>query len=104
MALLVRVDGTMQIFEYAQPAELYVTNCFRGRRHNMSYQRFETAAKAIRYVVEELSPSRLAGTVMEVNERRHHHKEICALYESDAYPLRRRARKVNDATQPQLPV
>lgn len=79
----------MEEFEFTDPAELYVANGYRGRRHNMSYRRFISAADAIRYVMEELSPSRLVGTILEVNERRHHHLEIRALYESGAYPLSR---------------
>jgi hypothetical protein len=55
----------------------------------MTYRRFVSAAEAIRFVMEELSSSRLAGTILEVNERRHHHLQIRELYESDAYPFAR---------------
>lgn len=79
----------MEVFQFADPAELYVANGYKGRRFNMSYRRFVSAAEAIRYVMEELSPSRIVGTVLEVNEQRHQHREIRALYESDAYPFMR---------------
>jgi len=68
----------------------------------MTYRKFETAAKAIRYSIEELPCASLPGTILEANEERYHHREIRKLYESSAYPLRRRTREVSDATQAQL--
>ncbi|MCB1463734.1 MAG: hypothetical protein KDJ90_15220 [Nitratireductor sp.] len=92
-----RADSTMETFRYADPAEVYVANGIKGRRNNMAYRRFETAAKAIRFIVEDLPSSRRVGTVMEVNERRHYHQEIRALYDSEAFPLPKQGDDVEDA-------
>lgn len=86
----------MNAFRYGDPAEVYVANGIKGRRNNMAYRRFETAAKAIRFIVEDLPTSRRVGTVMEVNERRHYHQEIRALYDAEEFPLPRQD-KMDDA-------
>lgn len=92
----------MNDFNYSGPAELYIANRRRIGRNSMSYRKFETAAKAIRYSIEELPCANLPGTILEANEQRYHHKEIRKLYDSRAYPLQRRTREVSDATQAQL--
>ncbi len=79
----------MNAFRYTDPAEVYVANGIKGVRNNMAYRRFETAAKAIRFIVEDLPSKRQVGTVMEVNQRRHYHQEIRALYDAEAFPLPR---------------
>jgi len=45
----------------------------------------------VRYAIEELPPDLLIGAYMEVDERRFDGNGIRELYESEAYPLRRRA-------------
>lgn len=92
----------MDDFDYSGPAELYTVNGRRGRRHSMTFRKFETAAKAIRYSIEELPGASLPGTILEVNEERYHHNEIRKLYDRSGYPLRRRTREASDATQAQL--
>ena len=76
----------MSVFDYTAPAELFAAQGRTGLR----YRRFPRAAEAIRYAVEKLPPNLLPGTRLEV--RRHHYdsKEICSLYESDAFPLARK--------------
>jgi hypothetical protein len=56
----------------------------------MRYTRFKSAAKAIKYAVEELPPELLIGSTLEVNEERFDGFGIRALYDSARYPLRRR--------------
>ena len=56
-----------------------------------SYKRFDTAAEAIRFTVEEMPPPALLGAYLEVDEARFRLHEIHYLYESAAYPLERRA-------------
>ena len=87
----------MQAIQYSSPAEIYVPNGLKGRRNNMAYRRFATAAEAIRFIMEDLSKTRQVGSVMEVNERRHYHNEIRALYEDDAFPLERQDKAETDA-------
>jgi len=94
----------MDHFNYSGSAELYIAKRRRAGRNSMIYRKFETAAKAIRYSMEELPGANLPGTILEVNEERYHHREIRKLYESSAYPLRRRTREASDATQTQLQI
>lgn len=86
-------------FDYSGPAELYIAKKQRAGRSSMSYRRFDTAASAIRFSMEELPAASLAGTVLEVDEGRYHHKDIRSLYESSAYPFHRRIRKEEDGAQ-----
>ncbi|MDP2618659.1 MAG: hypothetical protein Q8P46_00540 [Hyphomicrobiales bacterium] len=92
----------MNDFNYSGPAELYIANRRRAGRNSMTYRKFETAAKAIRYLIEELPNTSLPGTILEVDEERYRHKEIRKLYNSSAYPLPRQTTEVSDATQAQL--
>ncbi|MGI9382587.1 MAG: hypothetical protein ACR2PO_05495 [Methyloligellaceae bacterium] len=85
-------------FNYSSPAELYILDGRRARRSSMTYRKFETAAKAIRYSIEVLPGSSLPGTILEVDEERFQHMEIRELYDSGAYPLRRQTGETSDAT------
>ncbi len=73
-------------FDYNAPAELYPG---RNRKSSkkVSYRRFETAADAIRFAVEELPELLLLGACIEIDEQRLNYKDIQALYESEQYPL-----------------
>jgi hypothetical protein len=55
----------------------------------VKYRRFDKAADAIRFAVEELPEPQLLGAYIEVENGRLGHKDIRALYESEAYPLKR---------------
>lgn len=88
----------MDSFDFSTPAELYTTGKRRIGQNSMTYRRFETAAEAIRFTIEELSAARQNGAVLEVNEDRFRHTEIRKFYDSSSYPLRRRAGKGEDAT------
>jgi hypothetical protein len=78
----------MDTFDYAAPAELFPS---RNRRvaSKVKYRRFDKAADAIRFAVEELPEPQLLGAYIEVENGRLGHKDIRALYESEAYPLKR---------------
>jgi len=80
---------TMAGFDFGAAAELYPTRG-RGVSSIVTYLRFETAAEAIRYAIEELAPALLAGTILEIEERRYHKGQIQALYDSKEFPLTRR--------------
>ena len=90
---------TLTPFDYAGPAELYIARKQRAGRSTMTYRRFDTAASAIRFSMEELPDASLAGTVLEVEDGRYHHKDIRKLYESSAYPLHRQIKGAKDAAQ-----
>jgi hypothetical protein len=76
----------MKPFDFNAPAELFPS---RNRKiaNKVRYRRFDTAADAIRFAVEELPEPLLLGAYIEINEARLGHKDIKALYESDSYPL-----------------
>jgi hypothetical protein len=89
-------------FDYAAPAELFPSRGRKGRGP-VTYKRFDTAAEAIRFAVEEMRPPALLGAYLEVDEARFGLHEIHHLYESGAYPLKRRgatlasAEEINEA-------
>ena len=78
----------MDTFDYAAPAELFPS---RNRRvaSKVKYRRFDKAAEAIRFAVEELPAPLLLGAYIEIEERRIGHQDIRALYESKGYPLKK---------------
>lgn len=79
----------MPSFDFGEPAELFPSKGKGFRRGMVSYRRFQSAALAIRYAIEELEPDKLAGAVLEVNEDRYDDVAIRNLYASDGYPLPR---------------
>lgn len=83
-----RAEG-VEGFDYSAPAELFPSRSKKGRSR-ITYQRFETAAEAIRFAVEDVPPPALLGAYLEVEEARYGLPEIQYLYERAAYPLKRR--------------
>ncbi len=77
-------------FDYNAPAELYPSRIKKGRGR-ITYKRFNTAAEALRCAIEEIPSAVLLGAYLEVNEARFSDQEIRALYDADAYPLKRAA-------------
>ena len=53
------------------------------------YRRFATAAEAIRFAVEEMPALRTLGACMQVGDEHFDRDDICRLYESSEYQLRR---------------
>jgi len=82
----------MSTFDYACSAELFPTRGRKARRAPMGYKRFDRAAEAIRFAIEQLPPEALLGAHLEVNEQRFDSSGIRQLYESPDYPLPRRAK------------
>ena len=79
----------MGAFDYNAEAELFPTRSRASRRRPMGYKRFDHAADAIRYAIEDLPAEHLAGAYLEVNEERFDGQEIRRLYEAEGYPLAR---------------
>jgi len=75
-------------FDYNAPAELFPTPS-KTRTGNLRYKRFDTAAEALRFAVEEIAAPALMGAYLEVDEERFGTQEIRYLYENAAYPLTR---------------
>jgi hypothetical protein len=77
-------------FDYNAPAELFPSRSKKGRGH-VTYRRFDTAAEALRFAVEEMPAAALLGAYLEVDEARYGVQEIRFLYDTAAYPLARPA-------------
>src|SRR5258708_27123386 len=75
-------------FNYSAPAELFPSRIKKSRTKTR-YMRFDTAAEAVRFAVEDIAPPALLGAYLEVDETRFGIQEIHALYRSAAFPLKR---------------
>ena len=80
----------MVLFDYNAAAELFPVRGRRSKSQSCGYWRFDRAAEAIRFAIEQLSPKLLAGAYLEVNEIRFDSRGIRGLYNQDEYPLPRR--------------
>jgi len=78
-------------FDYAAPAELFPT---RNKRltTQLRYRRFDIAAEAVRFAVEDIPAPALFGAYLEVDEERFGVEEIHRLYDNEAFPLQRAVR------------
>ena len=87
----------MAAFDYTAVAELFPN---RGMRSQLvGYRRFNRAADAIRFAIEELPPRALVGAWLEVSEERFDAAGIRRLYDCPAYPLDRRNPAMADREQ-----
>jgi hypothetical protein len=74
-------------FDYNAPAELFLAKRTKNGRKN--YQRFTTAAEAIRYAVEDLRTPKALGAWLQVGDERFNSSEIQNLYDAVEFPLRK---------------
>jgi len=84
-------------FDYTAVAELFPTSALSRRSMQRSgfSRRFDTAAEAIRYAMEDLEPTLLEGSFLEVGESLFNGVGIQNLYARDTYPLERRAQSAH---------
>ena len=79
----------MTAFNYNSLAELYPARSWKGNAGRITYKRFEMAAEAVRFAIEQLPAQALLGTYLEVDEERFDSRQIRRLYDSKDYPLPR---------------
>ena len=72
-------------------AELFPAKARRPRREPVGYGRFARAADAIRFAIEKFPPALFSEACLEVDEKIFDCAGIRRLYESNEYPLARRA-------------
>jgi hypothetical protein len=74
-------------FDYDAPAGVF-TRPVSGRRGAAAkYKRFDSAAEAIRYMVEEVPPPLWPGITLETGDETLDHRQILELYSAGEYPL-----------------
>ncbi len=66
--------------DFASPAELFVSRRAGTKRGGLGYHRFETAADAIDYAVEEFSKLRPDDLVMTIDNKRFNLGTLRALH------------------------
>jgi hypothetical protein len=101
-------EHTMAAFDYRTSAELFPCKSDAGlfptngrglSRAPAGYGRFAHAAYAIRFAIEELPPELLPDACLEVNSELFDRDGIRRLYDSDDYPLVRRAATLGRMSQ-----
>ena len=75
--------------DYSSSAELFAVQRL-GRKQSLYYQRFDTAAEAIKFAVEEM-PATSSNLVLETEFNRVDAKGIAGLYAAEGFPLERRS-------------
>jgi len=78
-------------FDYEAVAELFPTRSRKFNRQFARYRRFERAADALRFAIEELPPQLFQGAYLEVEEERFDSNAMRRLYDSAEFPLARGA-------------
>ena len=78
----------MENFNFSAPAELFPS---RNRKiaSRVKYRRFDKAAEAIRFAVEDMPEPLLLGATIQIGDERFGHQQIRDLYFSERFPLKR---------------
>src|SRR3954469_4975953 len=87
----------MTAFSYTASAELFPAAIRKKKRAGFAYRRFDTAAAAVQFAIEELPADSLNGAYLQVDEARFDQSGIRTLYESQDFPLPRRPRAPDPA-------
>jgi hypothetical protein len=78
-------------FDYEAVAELFSARNRKFNRQLTGYRRFDSAAEALRFAIEELPQKSLLGACLEVEEKRFDSDAMRRLYDSAEFPLAKRA-------------
>src|ERR1700691_6013972 len=79
----------MASFSYNTAAELFPAAIRKKKRAGFAYRRFDTAAAAVQFAIEELPADSLNGAYLQVDEGRLDQSAIGTLYESQDFRLPR---------------
>src|SRR5262249_44015636 len=84
-SLLLRAGNLLALqmakFDFGLPADLFPARSAKGGRP-ARYRRFDTAAQAVRYAIEEMPQSYLVGAVLQAGDERIDGSDIRELYDS----------------------
>lgn len=80
----------MTRINYSAPAELFPGKNSKQAR-SFGYKRFNSAAEAVRFAIEDMPATLLRGSQLEVDEARYDGAQILDLYRADTFPLDRAA-------------
>ena len=81
----------MSAFSFDTSAELFPAAIRKKKRTGFAYRRFDTAADAVRFAIEDMPADLLNGAYLQVDEARFDQHGIRALYEREDFPLAGRA-------------
>ena len=81
-----------ETFDYQATGELFTGKNIRVRSRVLKYVRFNHAADAIRFAIEQLPADVLLGAYLEINEKRFDRRGIRQLYDRAEYPFPRLAK------------
>ena len=71
------------------PADSTARKRAGSRPTGLTYQRFDTAAEAIRFAIEDLPSAAFTSCMLEASGERFGARELRALYASARYPFQR---------------
>jgi hypothetical protein len=95
MSTVDQVAAEDEVFDYEAEAELFSVRNGKSRSQSSGYKRFDRAAEAVRFAIEDLPPEQLLRAHLQVDESRVDGVGIRRLYDATAFPLARR-----DASSP----
>jgi hypothetical protein len=79
----------MNCFNYKASVEFYSRRSSGKKANSLTFQRFNTAAEAIRFAMEDLPSAAFGGCMLEADGERFGAKELKELYASPRYPFPR---------------
>jgi hypothetical protein len=77
------------MINYHASADLFTKHSGMNVRQKTTYRRFSSAADAINFAVEHLTPDLLESALLEVDEERFTANQIRSFYDDAAFPLQR---------------
>ncbi len=81
----------MEQIDFTAPADMFTAIGPGMRNRAVKFRRFSSGAEAIQFAIEGQDGKLLCGTVIEVDDQRLLAADIRALYDSDKFPLPRKA-------------